>query len=162
MNHTKWIARTGILLALTLVVQMMGFPFFITGPLVNMFLFISVSLVGGIGGALVGGLTPWIALVRGILPAPLASVIPFIILGNVVLVMTYYLANKSNRYLAVVGAAGFKYAILAWAVKSVVKVPPKIAQMMQIPQLLTALTGGLLAIFLIKILKRSNVEWRTD
>ncbi|AGB41239.1 hypothetical protein Halha_1293 [Halobacteroides halobius DSM 5150] len=158
MKYTKWIARTSILLALTLIIQMMGFPPFITGPLVNMMLFVSTNLVGLLGGVLVGGLTPGIAFLRGILPAPLAPVVPFIILGNIILVSSYYFAKRINKYLAIAGAAGLKFLVLSWAVSSLVNVPNKIAKVMQLPQLLTALTGGLLAIFLLKLLNRTDLE----
>ncbi|GAB6139141.1 hypothetical protein JCM15060_23300 [Halanaerobaculum tunisiense] len=137
---------------------MIGLPIFITGPLVNMFLFLATSVVGVTSGVLVGGLTPWIALVRGILPAPLAPMTPYIIAGNISLVVVYYLAKRTNNYLAIAGAAGFKYLVLAYAVKSFVQVPDKIAKVMQIPQLLTSLAGGLLAIYLIKLIKKADID----
>ncbi len=156
MKYTKWIARTGVLLALALVVQFLGFPQYITGPLINMVLFISAMVVGW-GGVLIGGLTPWIAFIRGILPPPLAPMIPFIIMGNIILVIIYYLLRKQNNYLAVVLAASTKFAVLSYGVKHVVNIPPKVAQMMQLPQLLTALAGGLLALFLLKALARTQL-----
>ena len=155
MNYTKWLTRTGVLLALALVIQFLGFPQYITGPLINMVLFVAAMVVGW-GGVLIGGLTPWLAFVRGILPPPLAPIIPFIILGNIILVIVYYLLRKQNNYLAIILAAITKFAILSYGVKSVASLPPKVAQMMQLPQLLTALVGGILALFLIKALARTQ------
>jgi uncharacterized YccA/Bax inhibitor family protein len=153
MNYTKWIARTGLLMALTIVIQMFGFPPFITGPLVNMMLFISTYLLGGLGGALIGSLTPWIALLRGILLPPLAPMVPFIIAGNITLVVIYHLLQKKNKYLGIGLASLLKFTILTSGVRFLVNLPPKIAKVMQFPQLLTALAGGLLALTLIKILR---------
>ena len=105
MEYTKWIAKAGLLLALTLVIQMLGFPQFITGPLVNMMLVLSAFLVGGLAGSLIGGLTPLIAIMRGILPPPLAPMIPFIIVGNIILVLSYYFIKDKNNYLAIITGA---------------------------------------------------------
>ncbi|MBM7622848.1 ECF transporter S component [Sporohalobacter salinus] len=161
MNYTKWITRTGLLLALTLVIQMMGFPSVVTGPLVNMMLFTAVHLVGWLGASLIGGVTPWLALVRGILPPPLAPLIPFIIAGNIILVSAYYFMLGRNNYLGIGLAALLKFAILSSGVRFLVKLPPKVAQMMQMPQLLTALTGGFLALVLVKLLDRIFTKQNT-
>lgn len=158
MEYTKWITQAGLLLALTLVIQMLGFPQFVTGPLVNMMLILSAFFVGGLGGSLIGGLTPWIAITRGILPPPLAPMIPFIIAGNIVLVLSYYFLQNKSKYLAIITGAAVKYAILTVGVRFLVDVPPKIAKMMQIPQLLTALAGGFLALFIIKFIKRADIR----
>ncbi|ADL13746.1 ECF transporter S component [Acetohalobium arabaticum] len=152
MKYTEWLTRTGLLLALTLVIQMLGFPPFVTGPLVNMMLFTTVHLVGWLGASLVGGVTPWIALMRGILPPPLAPMIPFIIAGNIILVSVYYFMLGRNNYLGIGLAALLKFAVLSSGVRFLVELPPKIAQLMQVPQLLTALAGGFLALILVRLL----------
>jgi len=102
--------------------------------------------------------TPVIAFWRGILPPPLGPMIPFIALGNAVLVIVYGLIGKRNKYVAVVLASVIKYLVLAGAVRLVVAVPPKIAQMMQVPQLITALAGGAIAIVLSEILIRRGLS----
>ncbi|OCL26401.1 ECF transporter S component [Orenia metallireducens] len=157
MKYTKWLTRTAILLALTLVVQALGFPAYITGPLVNMMLLLATILVGLESGLLIGALTPWIALVRGILPPPLAVMIPFIIISNLLWVLIYHFLAKKNKYLGIGLAALSKYGILASAVNFLVNVPPKIATLMQVPQLLTALAGGLLALSIVKAINLSDV-----
>ena len=70
-NKIKFITRTGILLAVALVVQMGGFPQSITGPIINTVLYLSVLLVGSWSGIIIGICTPVIAFMRGILPPPL-------------------------------------------------------------------------------------------
>ncbi|HXL03556.1 MAG TPA: ECF transporter S component [Bacillota bacterium] len=146
--------RTAILMALTLVIQMLGMPQYVTGPLVNTMLYVAAVFVGIWGGVAIGLVTPLIAFWRGILPPPLGPMIPFIALGNAVLVIVYGLVKRHNRYVAIVAASVIKYFVLAGAVRFVVQVPPKIAQMMQVPQLITALAGGAIATVLSEILIR--------
>jgi uncharacterized membrane protein len=149
-----------VLLALTLAVQFLGLPQWFTGPLVNAFLLLA-SLVSGIGsGVLVGLLTPWIALLRGILPPPLAPMVPFIMLGNALLVIIFSLVRRKKEVLwlsivALVLAALGKYLLLSQAVRYLVEVPPRVAQAMQVPQLLTALGGGAIALSIERALKKA-------
>jgi hypothetical protein len=160
VQRITWLTRTAVLLALTLALQMMGLPQPFTGPAVNAMLLISGIFVGATSGILIGLLTPWIAFMRGILPPPLGPMIPFIMLGNGVLVALFtwirrLTADRGKIVGSVVGlllGALGKFLILSSAVKFVVEVPPKIAQAMQIPQLITALTGGVVALVVEGIL----------
>jgi hypothetical protein len=152
-NKIKFITRTGILLAVALVVQMGGFPQPITGPLINTVLYLSALLVGSWSGIIIGICTPVIAFMRGILPALLGSMIPFIALGNAVLVVVFSLLKRKNKVLGIIFASLIKYAILTITVKFIVDVPDKIAQIMSLPQLFTALSGGVIAILAYKALK---------
>jgi hypothetical protein len=144
-------------MALTLVIQMMGMPQYATGPLVNAMLYVASVFVGIWGGVAIGLITPIIAFWRGILPPPLGPMIPYIAIGNAVLVIVYGFVAKHNKYAAVAAASVIKYLVLASAVRFVVAVPPKIAQMMQVPQLITALAGGVIAILLSEILIRRGL-----
>jgi hypothetical protein len=156
-RNVLFITRTAILMALTLAIQMMGMPQYVTGPLVNTMLYVAAVFVGIWGGVAIGLITPVVAFWRGILPPPLGPMIPFIALGNVILVIVYGLLEKRNKYVAVVAASIIKYLVLAGAVRLIVAVPPKIAQMMQVPQLITALAGGAIAILLSEILIRRGL-----
>ncbi len=151
-NKIKFITRTGILLAVALVIQMGGLPQPITGPLINTVLYLSALLVGSGSGVIIGVCTPVIAFMRGILPAPLGPMIPFIALGNGVLVFVFSLLKGKNKILGIILASLTKYAILAVTVKFIVDVPDKIAQLMSLPQLFTALSGGVIAILAYKVL----------
>jgi uncharacterized membrane protein len=149
-----------VLLALTLAVQFLGLPQWFTGPLVNAFLLLASLLVGMGSGVVIGLLTPWIALLRGILPPPLAPMVPFIMLGNALLVIIFSLITRKREVLwlnvlALVLAASGKYLLLSQAVRYLVEVPPRVAQAMQIPQLLTALAGGAIALLIGKAVKRA-------
>jgi len=151
-NKIKFITRTGILLAVALVVQMGGFPQPITGPLINTVLYLAALLVGSWGGIIIGVCTPVIAFMRGILPAPLGPMIPFIALGNGVLVIVFSLLKGKNKIFGIIIASLAKYLILFTAVSYIVDVPDKIAQIMSLPQLFTALSGGVIAMLAYKAL----------
>jgi hypothetical protein len=156
-TNIKWLTRTSILLAIALLFQMGGFPQFITGPLVNAVLYLASMIVGWQGGVLIGILTPIIAAIRGILPPPLIPLIPFIALGNSVLVISFFLLKSSNKLLGIILASLVKFIILVTAVNLLVQVPVPIAQMMSFPQFVTACTGGLIAILIMYFLKNAHL-----
>ena len=166
-TNIRFLTRTAILLAIALVIQMGGFPQPVTGPLVNTVLYLSAMIVGWFGGVLIGICTPVIAALRGILPPPLAPLIPFIALGNGILVIIFYFLKSKNNIIAIIMASLAKFLILASAVNFLVQVPPKVAQMMSLPQLITALVGGAIALLAAKglqasglgILKESHSKW---
>jgi len=156
----RWISRTAILLAIALVFQMGGFPQFITGPLVNTVLYLATMIVGWQGGILIGIFTPVIAAMRGILPPPLAPLIPFIALGNSILVILFFWLKSKNKIFGIIIASVVKFLILVSAVRLLVQVPPAVAQMMSFPQLITALAGGFIALLVMNIFKRANIGIR--
>ncbi len=156
-TNIRWLSRTAILLAIALVFQMGGFPQFITGPLINTVLYLAAMIVGWQGGMLIGILTPVIASIRGILPPPLTPLIPFIALGNSILVILFFWLQSKNKIAGIIIASLVKSLLLASAVKLVVQVPPAIAQMMSLPQLITALAGGAIALVLARFFKKTNI-----
>jgi len=154
----RWLTRTAILLAITLAFQMLGFPQMITGPAVNAMLLLSGTYVGGLGAVIIGMLTPFIAFVRGILAPPLAPMIPFIMLGNAILVIAYVISRSKlgkgfiGAGIGLIVGAIIKFLVLSSAVRFIVSVPPPVAQAMQVPQLYTAILGGVVAIVVEKVL----------
>ena len=157
-TNLKWLTRTAILLAIALVFQMGGFPQLITGPLVNTVLYLSAMIVGWPGGVLIGIFTPLIAAMRGILPPPLTPLIPFIAFGNGALVVLFYWLKSKNKILGIIIASAVKFLILVTAVNLLVQVPPPVAQMMSLPQALTALAGGVIALLAERALKASGLN----
>lgn len=147
-----FLTRTAILLALSIAFQSLTLPQFITGPLINMMLLLAVFTVNIWAGVIIGALTPWIAFTVGILPPLLQSMIPFIMLGNAVIVILFGILKSWNQYAGLVIGAVCKYLVLSTAVRFMVDLPPKVASMMQVPQLLTALAGGVLAIIIARLL----------
>lgn len=174
-NSTLVLARLAILLALTLMVEMIGLPQPVTGPLINMFLFLTVLLLNIKSAVLLGCVTPLVALWRGQLPPLLAPMIPFIIGGNTLLVITFGLSRRQwyrwfnfkiflvqilGETLPVVLSAFLKFLFLYSAARFLIplifgkQLPEKLLVMMALPQFLSALFGGIFAIILVKFFMR--------
>lgn len=123
----------------------------ITGSIVNATLFIAAATLGLEGAIMIGVLPSFFALLAGTLPMMLAPLIPFIILSNAVLIITFIYLKKTNYWLKIIIAAGFKFIFLSTASLLITKLlfSGKIAMvattMFSWPQLLTALIGGVLA-----------------
>src|SRR4030042_6956804 len=121
----------------------------ITGTVVNALLFLAVWRVGVANAILVAALPSSIALARGLLPAPMAVLIPYIILSNIILIAAFYTLKKYP--LAGIIASSFLKFLFLFAVTSYfVKVATPLLVMMHWPQLFTALAGGLIAVGIIK------------
>lgn len=158
---TKKLVRTGLLLALALVFQI-GFRQFaqpLVGPLVNMTLLIAALLVGPISGSIIGILTPIVALILGIIALP--PLVPIIAIGNSLLVITFYYTNKKfNKWVGLILSAIIKFGFLAIAVRIVLplflsKVPPVVISAFTLPQLYTALIGGIVAILVYSLIQKN-------
>ncbi len=151
--YLRWLTRTALALALTIVIQMFGLPQLITGSLVNAMLLVACLAAGPSCGVVIGLVTPLLAFSRGILAPPLAPMIPFIMLGNAAFVaLFWWLGRKWRDYLGLIIAAAAKFAVLALAVRLLTKLPPPVAQAMQWPQLATALMGGAIALTAFRLL----------
>lgn len=160
-----YIARLALILALTLVIQGGGFPQPITGPLINAMLLITAILLAPIAGVILGILTPLVAVLRGQLPAILAPMVPFIMIGNGIYVLLFcFLKSKHNNsnifvfsLFSLIIASLSKFIWIFFSAKILlvlffnIKFPEKLLAMMSFPQFVTAMTGGLLALLLIKI-----------
>ena len=133
---------------------------FITGPIVNATLLIAVATLGMRDGLLIGLIPSSIALFVGLLPPVLAPMIPFIIVGNAILVVTFGYLRSKNYWLGLVSGSVLKFAFLFGTSSIVInllldqKVATSVAVMMSWPQLVTALAGGLLAYGFLRGTKR--------
>jgi len=132
----------------------------ITGSIVNAVLFITVAILG-LPAAILAGLVPsLIALSIGLLPSILAPMIPFIIMGNITLVLVFDYLRKRNYWLGMISASILKFLFL-FSTSSIMvnlilkkEIAQKMAIMMGWPQLLTALAGGLIAYLFLKRIKK--------
>ncbi|MGI9862833.1 hypothetical protein SDD30_15755 [Moorella naiadis] len=115
-------------------------------------LFLATFTVGMGGGVVIGALTPWVALMRGIMPPLAQPVTPFIMAANATLVIVFGLLASFNPWVGVIAAAVCKYGVFVLALKFILVLPPKLAHAFQIPQLLTALAGGVIAVIVHKAL----------
>jgi len=168
-----WITRTAILMALLIVWQAASAPLgntLITGSIVNLLLIVSVMICGLASGLSVAALSPIMAKLLGI--GPLWSLIPFIIAGNVTLVLLWHfignrdMGGKRNAaYItALIVAAVSKFLVLyigivRIAVPLLLNLPEQqaaaISGIFSVSQLITASVGGALAFVLIPRLKRA-------
>lgn len=151
------LTRLALLLALTLSVQSLRLPTPVTGPLVNLMLILSTAVIGTAGGVSIGLLTPWAALLLGILPPPLAPAIPFIMLGNGLYCFSYgTLADevKGGPWIGIALGSVLKFAVIAGAARYLLTLLPPVAGALLLPQLLNALIGGAAALAPARYLRR--------
>lgn len=151
--NKRVLVKAGVF-ALFLAISMAA-PFlkqqFIAGPIVNAVLFISTVVLGAGAGALIAFLPSMISVFTGLLPLPLLPMVPYIIMGNVILVLIFGSLRKKNFWLGVLSASVLKFIFLFLASSFIVNLfikeslPPKIIAMMAWPQLITALAGGIIA-----------------
>ena len=153
-------ATTQLPLYLALIVTIGVVPLFIhtqwiTGVLVN-FILIFTCLKLGIRAALPLAFVPSItAISSGMFPLPLAPMLPFIMAGNILLIMLIHLF-KRNYMLSLTIAALAKFAFLYSVSHFLAQyfLPEmfldKVMLMMSWPQYATAMVGGLFAILVMK------------
>ena len=155
LSASQFVVLIGIATAAPLIGQQS-----IAGPIVNAVLFISVILLGSQGAILVGLVPSLIALSVGLLPIVLAPMIPFIMLGNTILVVTFDYFKKKSYWLGIIVASLLKFLFLFLASSVVAnlivkkEIASKVAIMMSWPQLLTALAGGIIAYLFLKTIKK--------
>lgn len=167
-----WITCTAAFIALLIVMQAATAPLgnsIVTGSIVNLLLVVSVMTCGLASGLTVAAVSPVMAKFLGI--GPLWSLIPFIAAGNVALALLWHLVGNSRTrhkytaYLAALLCASVtKFLVLyigivRLAVPLFLGLPEAqaavVSGMFSIPQLITALTGGALAIVLFPRVKRA-------
>ena len=171
-SKVLWTTRTAVFIALLVVLQTATASLgntMVTGSIVNMILVVSVMICGLASGLSVAVVSPIMAKLIGI--GPFWSLIPFIIAGNTALVSVWhYIGNrKMQRILtayitALISAAIAKFLVLyigivRIAIPVFMGLPEQqaavISYMFSIPQLITALVGGIMAIVLLPTLKKA-------
>lgn len=133
----------------------------LTGPFVNALLILACVLVGPMEAVVLGLFPSTVALSSGLLPLPLAPMIPFIMISNALFVATFYYINKKNFFLAVLVSAFLKFLFLlsfsTFLAQNLFAETflSKVAILMSWPQLATALLGGVFAYAVLKFLKKA-------
>ena len=149
------IAQFSILLAIICVAPLIKNQF-ITGTIVNASLLIATILLGLRGGLLLSLIPSIFSLSFGLLPLVMAPMIPFIIAGNMMLVLIFNLFKKDSYWKGVILGSLLKSSFLFLIAQLVIgffvkqQVAANIAVMMSWPQLITALLGGSLTYILYK------------
>jgi hypothetical protein len=147
-------------LAICLVLPAFFHNQWITGPIINATLLLTTVLVGPTEAVLLGLMPSTMAFLGGLLPLPLAPMLPFIMIGNAVMTMTFHYARSTNFWGAIGLAALLKFAFLHGSVVFLLSrlldsgLTAKLAVMMSWPQLFTALIGGVIAFAFLKPLKK--------
>ncbi len=174
-KNTLWVARTAVLLALLLVLQFVTKPLgqFVTGSCVNLVLAVAVLCAGLWSGVVIALVSPFLAFLLQIAAMPILLV-PGVALGNLTLVLVlYFTARKlleskdgktlALRYGSVIAAAVGKLLVL-WLVVTKILIPlaglpeAKVTALTATftwPQLVTALIGGVLAMAVAPVVRRS-------
>ncbi len=175
MNNKKrilWITHTAVFIALLIVLQAATAPLgntLITGIVVNLLLIVSVMTCGPASGLTVGLVSPIVAKFIGI--GPLWVLIPFIAAGNSVLVLIWHFLgnrNKDRKYAAyitaIIAAAVAKFLVLYLGIVKIavplfLGLPEQqaavVSQLFSIPQLITALAGGIIATVILPTIKKA-------
>lgn len=170
-NKSKilWITRTAVLIALLITWQGVSAQFgntLITGSGVNLILIVSVMASGLSSGLAVAIVSPAMAKFFGI--GPMWELIPFIIAGNMVLVLLWHFIGNlklKNTYISyiitLIAAAIGKFltlyfGIVKLAVPVILKLPQPqataVSNTFSLPQLFTASIGGVLAIAILPVI----------
>jgi hypothetical protein len=137
----------------------------VTGTLVNATLILGTVLLG-VRYALLIGLVPGsMALAVGLLSPAMIPMLPFIIVGNFVLVLTFAYFQKNSFWPGLLLGSVLKFVLLYVASSLVMgallehPLAPVLAQMMSWPQLVTALAGGILAFGILKVWRKDGAHY---
>ena len=136
----------------------------VTGTLVNATLFISAVLLGVPAAILIGIIPSAVSSATGLLSAAILPMIPFIIFSNAILILIFSALRKKSYWKGIVAASFVKFAFLSIVSSFVIgyfvseKVASKLAVMMSYPQLLTALSGGVLAYVVLGAIGKMEKE----
>ncbi|MBN2087872.1 hypothetical protein JW758_06020 [Candidatus Peregrinibacteria bacterium] len=128
----------------------------ITGPIINACLLLAVVLVGPMEAMVLGLMPSAVALSAGLLPLPLAPMVPFIMIGNAVLIAVFYYLRNQNYALRLGISALLKFAFLHFSVVFIMNgfladsLVSKLMIMMSWPQFFTAVIGGVIVYPIIK------------
>ena len=167
-NKTKFLTRTALLLAVAIAFQFFGrfIPYnnFIVGPVVNAVLIIATAIAGFWSGTAIAIIAPLVsAFTNKAAIAPLVlGFSPFIIFGNFILVLSFYLFRKKSRVAGIITGAVLKFGFLYAAISiftSVVQMKPAVAttltNLFSWPQLITAVIGGAIALVVLMAVGKS-------
>lgn len=132
---------------------------FFTGPIVNAIFYISVVLLGVNRTLYIALIPSVVAFSVGLLPFIIYPIVPFIIIGNIIQILVFNSFQK-KFWLGVILSSVLKslFIFVAGSVifEMVLKkdLSPAVALIFSWPQLLTALTGGVIAYLFLKMIKK--------
>jgi len=162
------ILKREIILTISKFILILGLAIFapiigmqsVTGIMVNALLFIGTVVLGVRGAMLIAIVPSIVSLSIGFLPMVLAPMVPFIIAGNIILILSFNWICRKSFWYGIITASIAKSAFLygtSFLVTSLIlksEIANKAASIMGYPQLLTALAGGVVAFLFLKMIKR--------
>ena len=134
---------------------------FVVGTIVNATLFCAVLFLGVPQAIFLGMIPSIIALLTNLLPFSLVSLVPFIMLSNSILVVTFGVLKKRSFLFGALIASLLKFLFLFSVSFLVIKLMIKkdwantVIALMSYMQLITAMSGAFIA-YLINLLKRGK------
>ena len=146
-------------LAITTILPAFIHNQWITGPIINATLLIATVVIGPMEAVMLGLMPSTVALATGLLPLPLAPMVPFIMIGNAILIATFYYLRQTSFWGGIGLAAflkfGFLHLSVIWIMSRLLDsaLTMKLATMMSWPQLISALIGGVIAYPVLKNIK---------
>lgn len=162
ISKGKSITAVGVFLVLLAGVMLAPlFPNqFISGPIVNALLIIVTVMLGLRSGIILCFVPSLMAMVGGLLPAVFFPFVPFIMAGNIIMVVLFHFLRQRNYWLAAGAGSVTKFIFLFVASQlffTVFLVQPlarAAALMMSWNQLYSAALGSLIAYAFLKTIKR--------
>ena len=163
--NTKTITQFLSLTAVATFLPLFIHTQFITGPIVNAILILALILVGFRSALFIACIPSTMAFFSGLLPLALAPTIPFIILSNILFIITvkWFLDKNENKekfyWTGILSASGLKFVFLLFSVNILAALFIKgnlvsiVGQMMGLMQFVTAIVGGVITYFCLKFLK---------
>lgn len=136
---------------------------FLTGPIINALLILSFLYLGKSQAFFLALIPSTVALSRGLLPLPLAPMVPFIMISNCIYILVFakfQTKSQTKNFLAIFLAATIKTLFLFFISKLLMEnilaapLASKIATMMSWPQMWTAILGGIMALLISSALKK--------
>lgn len=172
-KETKNLVVTAMMLTVAIVFQFVGKAFpginqFFVGPAVNAVILMTVMIAGMKWGIMAGAFTPVLALMAGILAAPMAPFVPFIALGNMLYatLFAWIRKTKGGEALGVLTGAFAKFVFLFVSASFFIDlftlnipdpVKKALGTAMGFNQFITALAGGAIAVLLVRVLVNRRV-----
>jgi len=135
---------------------------FITGTIINALLLITVILLNKSKAIYLGFIPSIVALGSGLLPMPLAPMLPFIIISNTLYITLYNKFYKKNVIISIVISSIVKFIFLSTFIILLGQILfdelllAKVTLMMTWSQLITSVLGGLVASALLKFFKQNE------
>ncbi|HSL93971.1 MAG TPA: hypothetical protein VK905_05145 [Bacillota bacterium] len=155
-GNIRFLTRTALILGIALAVQALRLPPQITGVIINALLFTAAMLVHPLAAIAIGLITPWIALVTGIMG--LVFMVPFIMAANASQALAYWAFRRQGDFVGMAMGSLAKYGVFVLTVNVLLgwidrRLPAPALAVFGIMQLITAVGGGLLALVISQTLK---------